>query len=150
MRARYRDQRARVCAGRAWNTASATPNQSKGGPLVPPRIRTIKPDIWRDPDFNELPVPARLLFIGLISNADDHGRIAGSDQLLKSIVFPTDQCSLKAFSGWLDLIHESGMARRYVVASKPYMDIPNWHNHQRVDKPQPSQHPAHEEANALV
>jgi hypothetical protein len=115
---------------------------------VPPRIRTIKPDIWRDPDFNELPPQARLLFIGLISNADDEGRIAGSDQMIKSIVFPVDQVSLKAFKGWLDTIHSLGLARRYTVAGKPYVDIPNWGKHQKIDKPSLSGYPSFADADS--
>jgi hypothetical protein len=113
-----------------------------------PRIRSIKPDIWRDPTFNDLPIQARLLFIGLISNADDQGRLSGSDRLLKGIVFPADTFPLKHFSRWLDAIHDSGMARRYTVAGKPYLDIPNWHRHQRVDKPNASTHPEFADADS--
>lgn len=43
-----------------------------------PRIRSIKPEMWQDEDFGLLDPEAQLLFIGLISHADDHGRFKGS------------------------------------------------------------------------
>jgi hypothetical protein len=113
-----------------------------------PRIRTIKPEIWRDPTFNELSTPARLLFIGLISNADDEGRLGGSDALLKGLIFTADDMSTRKFSGFLDELDATGMARRYTVDGKPYVDLPSWHEHQKINRPTPSTYPPHPNGNS--
>lgn len=114
-----------------------------------PRIRTIKPEIWRDPTFNERSLAARLLFIGLISNADDEGRIGGSDALLKGIVFPADDMSSRKFTSVLDELHHAGMARRYTVAGKPYVDLPNWSSHQKINRPTTSGYPPFTDADSM-
>ena len=38
------------------------------------RIRSVKPEIWLSPQVMELSRDARLLFVGLITQADDEGR----------------------------------------------------------------------------
>ena len=38
------------------------------------RKRDIDPSLWDHEELNALPIPARYLFIGIISNADDEGR----------------------------------------------------------------------------
>ncbi len=47
----------------------------------------IAPTIWQDPDFGELDPDGQILIIGLISNADDEGRLRGHSAFLKSIIF---------------------------------------------------------------
>jgi hypothetical protein len=39
-----------------------------------PRIRSIKPDFFKSEDVAALPLRARLLWIGLWTQCDDHGR----------------------------------------------------------------------------
>lgn len=112
---------------------------------MPPRIRTIKPDVWRDADFNDVSIESRLIFLALISNADDEGRLSGSDKMMNSIVFPTDAIPMKRFSRWLDSLEDRGMVRRYNVATRPFVDIPNFTKHQVINKPSPSTHPSWDE-----
>ena len=51
------------------------------------RKRMIDPNIWESEDFSKLSVLARLVFIGIFSNADDDGRGRGKSAYLKSIIF---------------------------------------------------------------
>lgn len=54
------------------------------------RIRTLKPSVWRDKAFCSVSRDARLLFIGLISNADDEGRFEADPELLRAAIYPRD------------------------------------------------------------
>jgi hypothetical protein len=59
------------------------------------RKRMIDPTIWEDPEFNSLSRDARLLFISLISNADDEGYLRGDAGSLRRLAFGFDD-DLKA------------------------------------------------------
>ena len=54
------------------------------------RQRFIYPEMFSSEDFLSLPLGGRLLFIGLITFADDYGRGRGSHTVIKAQVFPTD------------------------------------------------------------
>ncbi|MBA7716144.1 hypothetical protein ES703_125209 [subsurface metagenome] len=55
-----------------------------------PRRRMISPNIWKDPNFAKLTDLEKVLFIGIISNADDEGRIIATPESLKADIFPYD------------------------------------------------------------
>ena len=59
------------------------------------RRRMIDPNIWQSEDVAELSMFARLLLIGLISNADDEGRGKANPVFLKSTIFPYDEISIE-------------------------------------------------------
>lgn len=60
------------------------------------RKRMIDPGIWTSEDFANLSMLARLVWVGLISNADDEGRGKANTAYLKSQLFPyDDELSLK-------------------------------------------------------
>jgi hypothetical protein len=100
-----------------------------------PRIRTIKPELWRDQDLQYLPIPARLLFIGLISNADDEGRLEGNPGLIRSIIFPCDvRVTSKHVDGWLALLDGAGFICRYNANDRPYIALTSWKTHQKIDR----------------
>ena len=50
----------------------------------------IKPEFWTDEKIIELPIPGRLLFIGLLNFADDEGIFRNSPKSIKCEVFPAD------------------------------------------------------------
>jgi hypothetical protein len=51
----------------------------------------IDPNIWESEDYAKLSVLAKLLFVGMISNADDVGCGRASAVYLRSKVFPYDE-----------------------------------------------------------
>lgn len=55
------------------------------------RKRMIEPDIWSDEGFIELSERGRLMFAGLITQADDEGRGTGSARSIKAKIFPADE-----------------------------------------------------------
>lgn len=104
-----------------------------------PRIRTIKPELFKDQKLQRRPRDERLLFIGIFSHADDDGRIEGDVALIRSVVFPCDaDVSIPKLDKWLANLTEHGFIRRYEVDGEPYIDLPKWKLHQRIDKPTPS------------
>lgn len=102
------------------------------------RIRTLKPTIWTDQRFVQLSPMARLLVIGMISHADDSGRLFASVTRLAGDVFPGDDFSTKQVRGWRQEVIESGLAHLYAVRGVEYAWFPKWKKHQRISKPQVS------------
>lgn len=117
---------------------------------MPPRIRTIKPDLWRNTQVQSCSRDARLAFIGLISHADDEGRLHDDPGILRSSIFPGDaDLSLRRFVRLLDELEQSidahgiPLIRRYSVGRLGYIEIPKWGQHQRINRPTPSAIPSY-------
>jgi hypothetical protein len=107
-----------------------------------PRIRTIKPELWQDQDLQLLPVHARLLFIGLLSNADDEGRLEGHSGLIRARIFPCDaDVTNRRIEGWLEALEEGRFVALYAVSGRPYIEITNWLKHQKINRPTASSIP---------
>lgn len=49
-----------------------------------------RPKLLEDEKLGELSPSVRLLFMGLISQADDEGRLKGHPGLVKSLIYPYD------------------------------------------------------------
>ena len=97
------------------------------------RIRTIKPEYWQDEKLSPLPALDRLVFLGLISQADDAGRIVDTPRLLDGLLFPqTDEtCGAS-----LEALARAGVIDRGMTASgQRIIQIVGWAKHQRVDHP---------------
>lgn len=107
------------------------------------RIRSIKPEFWRSDDIVALDVFTRLLFIGLWSYVDDHGRGRYNVQLITADLFALDSPheALANVSRGLQKLAATGLIVLYEVAGKCYFHIATWTKHQRVDHPQPSRFP---------
>ena len=106
------------------------------------RIRTIKPEFWSSPEAMAMSRDARLLVLGLISAADDHGRFLASVPAIIGAVFPNDQDVTPAkLQRWLDEVTETGMVTIYEVRGVRYGVFPSWEKHQKVARPTPSRIP---------
>ena len=57
------------------------------------RKRMIDPSIWTSESFMSLRNRQRLLFIGLISHADDYGKLKADPKSLKAKIFAGDSIS---------------------------------------------------------
>jgi hypothetical protein len=121
------------------------------------RKRMIDPRIWQSEQIAMLTRDQRLLFIGIVSNADDEGRIKGSPLFLKLTIFPGDMdISLDDVRRWRDAIANArdgnGQApiRVYSVNGIEYIDLPNWRKYQRIDKPSASDIPPFDERSGSV
>jgi len=102
------------------------------------RIRSIKPSFWTDPDVAGLRRDARLLIVGLISNADDEGRFLATATSIGGSVFPHDELPPATIRKWRDEVAKAGIIELYAVDGSDYGWFPNWLKHQKVYKPYPS------------
>lgn len=109
-----------------------------------PRIRSLKPELWQDEKVGGLTRDARLLFIGLITMADDEGRLRALPALVLGHVFPYDIDALKKVAAWMGEITESGLIEQYEVAGTPYVQIIGWSKHQVMSRMTPSDLPGPE------
>ena len=93
---------------------------------------------------------ARLTFIQLWTLADDSGRLRGNSRMLASLLFPYDDDAKDLIDGWLDELEREGCIHRYRVCGDSYIEIANWLNHQKIDKPSGSKIPSFEESSQIL
>ncbi len=107
-----------------------------------PRIRTVKPDCWQDEAVGQVSRDARLLFLGLISQADDKGRQRGSLALLRSLIYPYDcDLPLDSIRQWLTELAAVGLVELYEHDDRAYIHLPGFTANQKIDKPSDSRWP---------
>lgn len=107
-----------------------------------PRIRTLKPEVHQHERIGRLSDKARLLFFGLVTLADDEGRFRALPSVVLGHVFPYDAAVTPArLAKLLAEVEASGTLLLYAVDGVPYGAFRNWRDHQRIDKPTPSELP---------
>lgn len=96
--------------------------------------RMIDPSIWDDPDVGELSGDAFKLFIGLISNADDDGRVEADPRKLKKIVFGyrDDLSSASVAAIRAELLGRLSSVVLYAVGDREYIALLRWCNYQTI------------------
>lgn len=107
-----------------------------------PRIRSIKPEMWQDEKVGALSRDARLLFVGLITMADDEGRLRGMGAAVLGHVFPYDEDALRKLSTWLEELVASRLVVAYETDGVRYFYLPGFARHQVVNKANKSTLPA--------
>jgi len=107
------------------------------------RKRSIDPHIWEDPGFNSLEIPARLIFIGMISNADDEGYIRADAGSIKRLIFGFDNISKEEVQKYLDQIKKLKTVHFYEIDGEEYAHFVKWSKYQkqREDRIQPTTYP---------
>ena len=91
------------------------------------RARNIKPGFFRNSDLVDLPVEARLLFIGLWTIADRDGRLNDKPKQIKMEIYPGDSFDVDSL---LQKLHDSKFIQRYEVNNIKYIHILNFVKHQ--------------------
>lgn len=97
----------------------------------------IKPEFWSDRSIGKMPRDVRLTFLGLISNADDFGKLPGDPLVVRAMIFPYDKdLTAKIVDKWLRTLHNSKRILRYESGKNRdrYIIIPNFRKHQKIDK----------------
>ena len=116
-----------------------------------PRKRMIDPNIWQSEDFSKLSTLAKVVFIGLFSNADDYGYGRAKAAYIKSMVFPYDENMRVAdIDKTLDEIASNMSVVFYECNGNEYYSLTNWSKWQRVDRPTDSQIPPLEEDSHII
>lgn len=93
--------------------------------------RMITSNIWEDDFVVSLSFFNRLVWIGLITIADDQGRMQDSANLIRSKMFPMDDVPLKDIESALVEFCKAGKIARYIVDNKKLIQIVHWWKHQR-------------------
>ena len=120
----------------------------------------ISPELWENRSFGELSLLAKLLFIGMISQADDDGKGVLSPQLLKSKILPYDELRIADVDKALKEIgHNVSVANGadtdkareerghkmsvvyYEVGGEQYYRLESWRKWQTINRPIPSKLP---------
>lgn len=102
------------------------------------RQRTIHPDIWQDERIAQMNAVERLLFCGIISIADDEGRLPASPAYLRGQLYPHDErVTTEHVRTWLDgVLAKNPNVLRYHAGDIEYLALLRWRNYQKIGKPQ--------------
>jgi hypothetical protein len=102
------------------------------------RIRTIKPDFWRDESLSMVSPEAALLAIGLLNHADDEGYFNAHPKLIESDIFPLRELS-NTITVLIDELHGISYITLFQGSDgKRYGHICNFSKHQVINKKNPS------------
>ena len=105
------------------------------------RIRTVKPSMWADEKLARCSLPARLTFIGLLTESDDEGRQLYSGTRIAGALFPVDSFPPRKVMGWVGELEMEEIVHPYTVNSGNYLCIPNFKDHQVINRPAESTFP---------
>lgn len=99
------------------------------------RIRSLKPEFWDDRKLaRSTSRDARMLYMGLWNQADEHGRTNGDPLWIKGRVFSyEDDLDVDAVDELLTELVAAGRVVRYVVDGDPYLFLPKLEKHQRLE-----------------
>ena len=99
-----------------------------------PRIRTVKPDLFRHEELFEAEIsynlPLRIAFVGLFTCCDREGRFRWKPRILKLDILPFDDID---FTLVLEALVNCGFIQKYICDGKEYGLIPSWHRHQVIN-----------------
>lgn len=103
----------------------------------------INPSIWESSKVNVLGRDARLLFIGLISNADDDGYFRADTRAIRKAVFGMDDLTVDQVGKWVEEVKSMPSVHFYEADGEQYAHFTNWTKHQtlREDRRIPTSHP---------
>jgi len=108
------------------------------------RNRMIKKEFWTSEQIMNLPIAARLLFIGMWNQADDEGILKNSPMQLKAQIFPCDMgIDLEQVEHYIDLIKAQNLIVFNEKTEKEDQDlirIRKWSQHQQINKPTPTKY----------
>lgn len=101
------------------------------------RIRSIKPDFWRDSITGEMEPTVALFYLGLSCFADDGGRFEWDLRLLRADLDPFDTKfgGMEGLARLLAQLVAAGRVVPYEANGKNFGEIPSFGKHQHPQKP---------------
>ncbi|APZ81707.1 primosomal protein I [Rathayibacter phage NCPPB3778] len=107
--------------------------------------RMIKPEFFSSQGTSIASLPARLLYIAMWTEADDHGVGPGLPLTLLAHAFPFDQeeeyAKVKNFPHIAENISDAYGVIWYRVGGRDYYYIPSWTDHQQLLRPAAPKNP---------
>lgn len=111
----------------------------------------IDPSMWINEDFGTLSTLAKLVFIGLFSNADDEGKGKASPAYIKAVLFPyNDDLRIADIEKALLEISSKMSVIFYSCDENKYYTLTSWNTFQKIDKPSESKIPDYDETNSNI
>ena len=108
-----------------------------------PRIRSLKPEHKSHRKVGPLSHFLYRRWVGLVTEADDSGRLVADPGQLRVLIFPYHPIETpQRVQAGLENLARIGLCQRYVVDGVPYAALPSWPDHQRVSHPAKSVLPA--------
>lgn len=99
--------------------------------------------MWRDPAVAKMTREERLMFVGIITIADDEGRLAASPAAIQGALYPND-CDVtpRLVRKWRDgLVEKLGNVVLYTHDGVEYVSLKRWERYQKPSHPTPSKLP---------
>lgn len=117
-----------------------------------PRIRTLKPEHRQHRKVGPLSHLSYRLWIGMICEADDHGRLVAEPLQLRATIFAYHpKVNASHIESALMEIESTGLIRTYCVGGTRYADFPSWTDHQKVEHPAKAKLPEYQHSeNSLM
>jgi len=107
------------------------------------RRRFIAPQIWEDAAVAKMTRDERLLFVGMITIADDEGRLVASPAHLLGAIYPHDRdVTQQRILAWRDAVcKKNPNAVLYEVGGHDYIAFARWAEWNRPNHPTNSKLP---------
>ena len=97
----------------------------------------VSPEFYTDEKILELPIPARLMFIGIWNHADDEGIIKNSPKQLKVQIYPADEeITLNTIIEYVEMmVNLKLLTKGTNIDDSPLLKITKWTDHQKINRP---------------
>ncbi len=103
------------------------------------RIRQYKPAFFTDDKVGRLSRDARLFFFGVLSEADDEGRLVDAPKRLAGVIYPFDEdVTPKKVERWINELEAQQMVLRYQHEGGKFLFVRTFKDHQKMSHPTPS------------
>jgi len=98
------------------------------------RIRTVKPAFWTNEKMAVMPDFTRLLALGLLNYADDHGYFWANCLMIRGALFPFEEDSTRIRRALAQLATEGYLRLGKCPDGREAGQVVNFSKHQRVDR----------------
>jgi hypothetical protein len=102
------------------------------------RIRTVKPDFYKNEALSALPEAVHLLAGALLNYADDEGYFNANPMLVKAECFPLREPSVSVHEGLSELCRIGYLRLGTGQDGKRYGHVVKFSEHQRINRKTPS------------
>jgi hypothetical protein len=110
----------------------------------------IDPSIWADERFGRLSPDGQVMFIGIISNADDEGRLPGNAAFLGATIFPFRGLSVEQSTKIRDeILSVMRSLKLYQVDGCEYLQLLKFTQYQAINRPTASKYPLFNESSVI-
>ena len=99
------------------------------------RKRMIDPDIWQDEKVAKLDLLGRLILVGIITIANDYGKMRGNAGYIKNNIMPFDKTPLSDIEKSIKTIYKLGIVLCYEINNERFIKLKNWDKYQTLHHP---------------